>query len=475
MTAAAHPGGAAPVAARAPFLWGFRLIPRVETYPKVVSFAQTTIGKLTLLGIFGIGLMYAPQHAPFLIVLLAVATALPQYRRIVLTFGTLLWAIGTWWRWTNHPLLLQFAIVLILASLLFWAATRFPHSWFGRRPVTSLLTGFTLSILLASYLPRGAYLRTASWELLTVTGAYIWFIAYSLLDSRSNSRDPLALQLGTYRPFWGSSNTPFVKGAAYLRRIEAHNPEQLAVAQLKGLKLLAWSVILDLFLREVFQPVVYGDLGIPVFSHLFELNVQRASFPWYIAWASLIANFLGGLASLSISGHRVVASCRMAGFLALRNTYRPLESRSIAEFWNRYYYYFKELLVDCFFYPTFMRYFKGYRRLRLFAATFAAACFGNAFYHFFRDLDYIERYGFWRALEGFQAYLFYTVVLALGIGISQLRERRDAATGWIRGRLVPALCVSGFFCLLSVFDFTEKRYAIEDCFRFLAHLFNLTS
>jgi len=45
----------------------------------------------------------------------------------------------------------------------------------------------------------------------------------------------------------------------------------------------------------------------------------------------------------------------MAGFATLRNTYRPLESRSIAEFWNRYYYYFKEMLISFFFYPTFFR------------------------------------------------------------------------------------------------------------------------
>src|SRR5208283_4915224 len=119
------------------------------------------------------------------------------------------------------------------------------------------------------------------WDFTSSLSVYIWFICYSLLDRSSPSRDPFSLQLGSYRPFWGSSNTPFVKGAAYLRRIEAHNPEQLAVSQLKGIKLLAWSVILDLFLRKAFWPVVYGYLGIPVFSQLFDLNVQRASFPWY--------------------------------------------------------------------------------------------------------------------------------------------------------------------------------------------------
>ena len=36
----------------------------------------------------------------------------------------------------------------------------------------------------------------------------------------------------------------------------------------------------------------------------------------------------------------MIACVRMAGFRALRNTYRPLESRTVAEFWNRYAFYF---------------------------------------------------------------------------------------------------------------------------------------
>ena len=134
-----------------------------------------------------------------------------------------------------------------------------------------------------------------------------------------------------------------------------------------------------------------------------------------------------------------------------------------------------ELLVDCFFYPTFFRYCKSHRRLRLFVATFAAACFGNAFYHFFRNLNYIKELGFWKALAGFDAYIFYSVVLAAGIAISQLRQRPVKTTSWIRGRFVPTFCVISFFCILSVFGATDKRYPIQACFRFLAHLFNLAS
>jgi hypothetical protein len=477
MTTATDRARTALVSPRAHFLWHFRLIPRIETYPRVLLFAQTIAGKLAILALFGIGAYYLLPHWKPLILCLAVITALPQYRRILLTVSTLLWACGIWWRWTDHPRLVEAAILFTLAALLFWLAILLPNSWFGRRPVATLLIGFALSVFLASHLPRGGSLRAVSWDFLTVAGAYLWFIAYSLLDISSKSRDPFTLQVGTYHPFWDWASTylPFAKGAAYLRRIGAQNAEQLAVAQLKGLKLLLWSVILDVLLKKAFRPVVYGYMGIPLYADLFELSVHRVAFPWYLGWASLVANFLESMMGFSIWGHRAIASCRMAGFLALRNTYRPLASRSIAEFWNRYNYYFKELMVDCFFYPTFMRCFKKRGRWRLFVATFVAAGFGTSFYAFFSGLNYIEELGFWRALEGFKAYIFYTIVLALGIGISQVRDRTFANSGWIRGRLIPALSVTGFYCVLSIFDHYLKRYPIEECFRFLAHLFNLVT
>ena len=43
-------------------------------------------------------------------------------------------------------------------------------------------------------------------------------------------------------------------------------------------------------------------------------------------------------------------------------------------------------MVDMFFYPTYLRYFKKHPRLRMVAATMAAACAGNAIFHFLRDI-----------------------------------------------------------------------------------------
>ena len=148
------PGSVAPVAPPFSFLWNFRLIPRIDTYPAVLAFAQTLAGKAAILGLFGLGLYIATDlhylHNPRWIVqfcFLVVMTALPQYRRTVLTVCTLLWTFGVWWRWADHLWLVLAAISLGSAALLFWLASHFRDSWLGRRPVACLLTGFALSVL----------------------------------------------------------------------------------------------------------------------------------------------------------------------------------------------------------------------------------------------------------------------------------------------------------------------------------------
>jgi hypothetical protein len=452
----------------------FRLIPRIDTYPRVIAFAQTPAGKVVLLVLFGLGLAYSGAAWWPLTIWLVLTTFFPDRRRILVTVGTLVFTFVVPLESFPRPL---YAVVLLasivgLGAILFRSAALWPHSWYGRRPVVFFLSGFAALILFASNIPRTARYYQPVWQFAAVLSTYIWFIGYSLLDRKSPACDPFRLQLGTYRPFWGSTNTPIPKGAAYLRRIEARDPQQLAVTQLKGLKLLLWSILILLF-SQVFDRCVHGYLKIPAFSHALSLSVRHTPLPWYACWASLIANFFEIIMSFSIWGHRFVACCRMAGFNALRNTYRPLSSRTVAEFFNRFYFYFKELLVDFFFYPVFLRYFKRTGKFRTVAAIFAAACFGNAFYHFTRDLDFIRKLGLVRALVGYQVYLFYCVTLATAISISYLRRRGPAPKGFIRGQLWPSFCVGIFYCLLDVFGSTERNYPLTAHFRFLAHLFNL--
>ncbi len=88
MSVTADPLAAAPPPRLFSFMRGFRLIPRIDTYPWVVRFAQTIVGKATLLALFGLGLYYA-TYLHYLhndrwkvqICCLVVITALPKYRR----------------------------------------------------------------------------------------------------------------------------------------------------------------------------------------------------------------------------------------------------------------------------------------------------------------------------------------------------------------------------------------------------------
>ena len=165
----------------------------------------------------------------------------------------------------------------------------------------------------------------------------------------------------------------------------------------------------------------------------------------------------------------------MAGFRALRNTYRPLESRTVAEFWNRYAFYFKELLVDMFFYPTYLRYFKRFPRLRMAFATTMAAMVGNLIYHFYDTIAYVAALGWRRSVMGFQTYLFYCFVLTAGIVISQLRahNKTKPPQSFLRARLLPVLGVCGFYCFLKIFDDLHRTYDLREHFVFAGRLLGL--
>jgi hypothetical protein len=393
---------------------------------------------------------------------------MPKHRRIFLAIAPVIIILRQSFL---TPVLLSLNLAVIgLGILLYWCVMRWPKSLFGRRPVAFLLSGFTLLILLACAAAPRSLFYTLSWSLVGFLASYVWFIGYALIDRSSKPVRDLTLEVAAFHPLWGSTNTPFPKGAAYLRRIEAQNPEQLAIAQLKGLKLLAWTILLGLF-QGLWNGFFHAYLQIPTAAQALALSVHGTPVAWHLCWESEILAFFEIILSFSIFGHRFIACCRMAGFNALRNTYRPLSSTTIAEFFNRFYYYFKELLVDFFFYPTFLRFWKGHRRLRMVFATFAAAFFGNGFYHFTRDWQIIQNDGLWNATVNYQVYLFYCFVLAAALSISQLRRRGPRRTGFLRGQVMPALGVCFFYCLLNVFDAEERSYPLIEHLRFLASMF----
>ena len=486
------------------------LIPPLDRSERIVAWSQSVTGRFALVAVFAAGLVLHGRGwwLEVGVILLAMSFA-PQYRRPLLLAGTMYWL----WQFTpfNWGLIgrlareagvaaeinaslgwpifqaLVIASALLFCGLFYWIALRFRANPPLNRPVRALLVTYIGLLAGATWLPLPPLAEVSLWAFLVVLGRYIWFLAYSLMDIPSADRSPFVMQLGHYHPFWMGSSlspVPFPKGAAYLRKIEAKDASELAVTQLKGVKLIYWAVLL-VIARELFEALAYGSpirlwdfranlpwsLEVARFSQVFAMSVDGTPAAWHANWLSLITRFLMDLFNIAIWGHVMIAVARMAGFRALRNTYKPLRSATIAEFWNRYYYYFKELLVECFFYPAFLRYFKKSPRLRMVFATMAAAGFGNVLYHFLRDSSYIARMGLWEAFIAFKVYLFYGALLGAAIGFSQIRhqgKRIDRTS--MRARVLAPLSVLLFYCVLSIFDDPDRSLPAIEYFRFLVHL-----
>jgi hypothetical protein len=461
----------------------------IDERDEIVRRAQTHAGRVVLVALFALAAWFAGVHP----LPVAVATAfayLPRYRSWIALAAALaalclnldgkvaLDAIGA--ILLKEGLDGQSALAWGLATTAAWLCgcgallalvRRNRIMLVARRPVPSLLGAMLVLGALASMPWLAATLRAALWSLLIVFAAFIWFLAYALVDQRSRAPAALAFQVGILHPFWGSSATPFGKGAAFLRKHQASDDVELAVTQLKGLKLLAWSLWLIL-VAGILDEVVQVLLGVPEPQVVYEAYRLGHRHPLPLMWSSLAWETFGGVLSLAIWGHGIVAVARLAGFRLPRNTWRPLQSRSLAEFWNRYYYYFKELMVEFFFMPTFLRTFRRHPRLRVFFATFMAAGVGNAIYHFIRDVERVALLGPHQSLEGFTSYLLYCFLLALGIGISQARMsagRKLPAS--LPGMLWSGMCVWGFFICLQVFADESRILSLQERLAFFVSLF----
>jgi hypothetical protein len=360
--------------------------------------------------------------------------------------------------------LIAFAVVAVAAILL---ARRFRDHPLGRRPLLAQhLFGIGLIALAASHLLHGIA-QVALWSFTAVFLAYFWYLAYALMDQRQRQPASLMLQFASLHGFFApQSAAPMGRGAATWRSVEARTADELAVTQLKAIKLLVWALILKVVLW-VFRRVVYGKLNIVALGPAFEVFLREGTVP-PLGTLSVVANFPEQLLSMAIFGHAAIAVARLAGFRLLRNTCRPLSSRSIADFWNRYVYYFKEVLVNVYFYPVYLRWFKRHPRVRIAFATFMAAGVGNFFFHFILENQRIAAGGVLDALSRMQTYAFYCAALSFGIIVSQLRgDHPPASRVSPLRRATATFGVMVFYCFLSVFDGTNRHAALAQHFAFL--------
>ena len=452
----------------------------IDERAHMVMFCQQATGRvlLFLVAVIVVELPYLDRAwtTPWWQGLIAVAAAAghaycPRYRAYILFLAT--YVCTFLWM---PPGLVHYAAraAFVIATWIALVLVRQnKHLYFARRPVVSMLwTAFALSAAFL-YTPNGG-LHSALGAALHQLVTYLWFLAYAIVDQRSPTRSPDLIQLGVMHPFWGSSATPIGKGAAFLRKVLAKTDAELAVTQLKGLKLIIWGYLLSL-IDLVLRATLLGDHAIPTVDSAITAFVSGAPYPTAIGWGAIILDTALITLGMAAWGHTIVGIARLAGFRLPRNMCRPLQSRTLIDFWNRYFFYFKELLVDFFYVPTFLKTFRNFPKIRGTFAIFMAAGVGNYLYHVLRDIFLIQGMGLRRAFETcYASYLFYCLALASGIAVSQYRANAGfvpAASWW--GRAWSFIVVWGFVVLIRIFGDESFTHTFIERLAFMGSLFGI--
>lgn len=468
----------------------------MDTNDQAVGFAASPAGVLAIHAGFILTLALSLNMSLPLLVLTSVALAgcalWPHRRKLIVAGAGLFYLslrpfrIDNWTETVRDlsvsgpvpipPMALQIAAVggfLMLA----WAALecqhRFSRTVAAKRPVRSALIAFSAIVGVACLLPQGSWAHIGLWSIVGVWASSFWFLSYALADQKSGDPTNNGLRLGLMRPFWGGSAAPIGKGFGYLSKFEAKDDTELAVTRLKALKLVVWAAILNA-VYLVSAALLHDAAAIPTLHDAIVLQAGGGHTPLAMRWISLLSNYFLDLLVISVWGHIIVAVVRMVGYRIPRNTCNPMASRSLAEFWNRYFFYFKELLVDFFFYPAFLRYFKKQPKLRIAFATLCAAGIGNFLYHFMRETYVFSTAPVLESLPKFTSAVFYSLVLASGLIASQLRGKKpQPSDGFWAYQIRPRIGVVLFFCLLKIFDDISGEGTFIERLTFLFRLFGV--
>lgn len=458
-------------------LAGFR---QFHENPALVAFVQTGTGRWAV-WVSACALLSWLQVSYLVMAALGLVMVLPQQRRLLLALAAVgvlaerfLEEPGMQW-----PMLVggvaAGVIGLFMAYLLVLRFAKWPAVT-RQFPVITVHLAIWLGLALSTvpWLGALALLPFLAWRL-----SYMVKLASQGKAADSRFRDHLFYLL----PVWGGTQTPYGKGLDFLSRHEALTTEAFGRAQLAGIKLLVLA-LLWFFLLDLMEVLVFGGRvdylsAWPApwsmsLSHMSEVLRTGHHPAWYQGWATVYLELIRATLALAAVGHVIVGCLRLLGFNVFRNTYKPLLSESILEFWNRYYYYFKELLVDFFFYPTYL----GLRSLgpktRMFAAVFAAAFLGNMYHHVLAKPQTVLHLDPAEFLAAWGPRLVYCALLALGIWISMLRQQKlrlegKSVTAATRLRRIAGVWT--FYGLIHIWNAGPENVRVDDCLAFFLSLF----
>jgi len=413
---------------------------QLHEHPQLIQFAATPTGRVLVW--VAATLLLAPSSTVYMISpLLALVLIAPRWRVQILSFGSVFALHRLLARQHVPPeaMAVLFGVVTAVLYLCYLAArsyARLPR--LIRRNAQIVLHGLALLALLSTwlvpaFLGADAAGRTAA-ALRFLIPYLVWRCGYMLLSGRRGSaaRTSFVDHAFYCMPAFGGTAVPYGKGYDHLIRAGAHDPQARARSALAGIKLLVlvwvWTAA-----RFALALLVYGEdvrglgdavagytLSVP---HLREIIARPGSVALPLAWLSMFLELVDVTLAYASWGHMVIGALRLFGYNVFRNTYKPLLSKSLVDFWNRFYHYFKEVMVEFFFLPTYVSWFKTRPRLRIFAAIMSAAFLGNVYYHALLDAGTLVPLGLAEAWARVGPRSFYCFLLGAGIFVSMLREQ----------------------------------------------------
>lgn len=466
----------------------------MDTNPRVLALAQTCYGKILIYAGFVLALLAGRQlslAASALIALTVAACIAAPHRKLIVmaVSGTVYFCLRPYrtqqqiefservyppeFAMAELPALASYTPLAIAFLAVFYVvgrlASRYPRALPVRRSFISQTVVFFALLVVGGALSPATASYGLIWSLIVMIAASFFFLAYGMADIRGQGDVRTAIHVGFVRPFWSGPSIPF-KGLSYLRKFEAHEPAELAAVRLRALKLIVWATMLACVCRML-EAGAYDMAGLPTLQQAIADTAGASSYGIALSWTVLIKAFLLNVISLGALVHTLVAVIRVCGYGIPRGMARPLTARSIAEFWNRYLFYFKELLVDFFFYPAFVRFFKKWPRLRIAFATFCAAFVGNMIFSILSQAHLFADIGPLKTLAMFDSYAVYALALTVALIASQLASRRPRPEdGVLRYEILPRVTVIGFFCVAQIFSDEGAHTSLAERTGFLLHL-----
>ncbi|MGZ3692963.1 MAG: hypothetical protein ACXWQO_01850, partial [Bdellovibrionota bacterium] len=272
---------------------------------------------------------------------------------------------------------------------------------------------------------RDSWLSPFGWNFTIYFSSCVFAFSYFQIFRTTLGGQSLAagLAIGVQSLAIGSG-LPFVRSPDSFR---AGSREDFAVCQLKALKLLLWSKILDFargilshffFFNPMHHRVLFGELPSLHWPNYVQLGIARYSdlhLPLPQIWLTVLLNAVSFILWLSYASGYSIALLRLTGIYVPRAVIRPYLATTFNGYFRRLLFYYSEVLVHFFLFPArkFLLTKVDSRLWRGNLSLFFAVSVGGLIFHLIKNTDYFMFFGFFPATAFFFSQWPYFCLMGL--------------------------------------------------------------